>query len=127
MSQASVNIRVVRPTDSSILSRICLLTGAAGSSAESLHAIPDLLGLIFTSPYIQLETTFGFVLTDADLPLTHAEGQQNRVVGYILGTTDSKKFEQIAEREWWPTLRQKYPKSELITRSGRPPPSISFI
>jgi hypothetical protein len=117
MSSDTATIRPARPSDDEALSRICLLTGDAGSSAEAAHAIPELLGLIFARPYNRLETTFGFVLMDTDFhspPDSSSDGQ--RVVGYILGTTDSKKYDEIAEREWWPMFREKYPKGNYSAR-----------
>ncbi|HEX6077061.1 MAG TPA: GNAT family N-acetyltransferase [Micromonosporaceae bacterium] len=32
--------------------------------------------------------------------------------GYVLGTPDSRQFEDLAERHWWPTLRRRYPAPE---------------
>lgn len=112
MSSAAT-IRPARRTDNDSLSRICLLTGDAGRSAEASHSIPELLGLIYAVPYNLLDTTFGFVLIDTDAPPPDSINSTNDgrgVVGYILGTTDSNRFEEIAEREWWPALRDEYPK-----------------
>lgn len=119
MSSNSAIIRPARPSDNDDLSNICLLTGNAGSSAEASHSVPELLGLIYALPYNCLETTFGFVLVDTDTPspqsIQNADDTQ-RVVGYILGTTDSKKFEEVAERDWWPELRKKYTKGNDSSR-----------
>jgi len=109
----SATIRPVQSSDDEALSRICLLTGAAGKSAEGAHSIPELLGLIFALPYNRLETTFGFVLVDNEASVDSKEGG---IMGYILGTTDSKKLEAAAEREWWPTLREKYSKGDYPNR-----------
>ena len=109
----SATIRPATPSDNEALSRICLLTGDAGSSAEASHSVPELLGLIYAIPYNLLDTTFGFVLVDTDAcssDIVNSPDNHQRVVGYILGTTDSRRFEEIAEREWWPALRNKYPK-----------------
>jgi len=116
-------MRSAVPEDDDALSRICLLTGAAGSSAEADHAIPELLGLIFAVPYNHLETTFGFVLVDT----SGANSGKGSVVGYILGATDSKKFEAVAERDWWPSLREKYPKGEYASRTAADASLIDVI
>jgi hypothetical protein len=118
MPSASATIRPARPSDDVDLSRICLLTGDAGSSAEASHSIPELLGLIYALPYNRLETTFGFVLVDADAssPDSVNANDTQHVVGYILGTTDSKKFDEAAEREWWPALRKRYIKGNDSSR-----------
>lgn len=59
------HIRPVKTSDDAALSRICLLTGAAGKSAEPYHASPELLGLIFALPYNhRFDITFGFVLVE---------------------------------------------------------------
>jgi len=61
-------IRPVVPEDTPALSRICLLTGDAGQSAESLHRHCELPGLVWALPYVSLPSetarTWGFVLVD---------------------------------------------------------------
>lgn len=111
----SATIRPTKPSDDDALSKICLVTGDAGSSAEASHSIPELLGLIYAVPYNRLETTFGFVLVDTESPSLN-NSDDGQVVGYILGTTNSKKYDDIAERDWWPALRQKYPKGNDPSR-----------
>lgn len=97
---------VIRPADESdapSLSRICLLTGAAGLSAEHLHDHGELLGLVYAVPYVKLANTFGFVMVN---------DATAEVVGYVLGTTDTRAFEREAEETWWPPLAAKYPVSD---------------
>ena len=90
-------IRAVEPSDSPALSRICLLTGDAGQSAEPLHASGELIGLVYAEPYAHLPTGLGFVLVDgAD------------VVGYALATHDTRAFERAAREAWFPRVRAKY-------------------
>ncbi|KAI0352899.1 acyl-CoA N-acyltransferase [Trametes cingulata] len=95
-----VYVREVRATDSSALNRICLLTGDAGQSAEPLHKFGELIGLVYAEPYAHLPTTFGFVMVD------RAKGDE--VVGYILGSYDTRTFEQHALDEWYHRVRSKY-------------------
>ncbi|KAG1759812.1 acyl-CoA N-acyltransferase [Suillus occidentalis] len=90
-------IRPATKADESALSNICLLTANAGTSAKHLHSHPALPGLIYALPYLNLESTWGFVLDD-----------DGEVVGYILGAFDTRKFEESAEAGWWPSLKAQY-------------------
>jgi ribosomal protein S18 acetylase RimI-like enzyme len=92
-------LRRVKPCDAHSVSRICLLTGDAGETAECLYNNPELLGLVYALPYVEIPiTTFGYVVEDS-----------NQVVGYVLGSTDTRTFEHEEAKHWWPFLRAKYP------------------
>ncbi len=86
-------------TDLDALYDICLRTGAAGDDATGLMTDPRLLGEVFAAPYAVLEPDHAFVLDDGT----------GRAVGYVLGARDVAAFEQRAEAEWWPGLRQRHP------------------
>ncbi|CAA7267748.1 unnamed protein product [Cyclocybe aegerita] len=103
-----VTIRRAKECDESALSRICLLTADAGVSAEPLHDFGELPGLVYAVPYVKLPTTWGFVLED---------DATNEVVGYILGSTDTRAYERYAAEHWWPPLAEKYP-PEKMTKPG---------
>jgi ribosomal protein S18 acetylase RimI-like enzyme len=90
-------IRPATKADESALSNICLLTANAGTSSKHLHSHPALPGLIYALPYLNLESTWGFVLDDG-----------GEVVGYTLGAFDTRKFEESAEAGWWPSLKAHY-------------------
>lgn len=90
-------IRPATKADESALSNICLLTANAGTSSKHLHSHPALPGLIYALPYLNLESTWGFVLDD-----------DGEVVGYTLGAFDTRKFEESAEADWWPSLKARY-------------------
>jgi len=98
----SITIRRAREDDAPALSRICLLTGDAGASAEHLHDYGELPGLIYAIPYVKLPTTWGFVMVD---------GTTDEVVGYIIGSKDTRAYEKYAAEHWWPALVEKYPPS----------------
>jgi hypothetical protein len=98
----TISVRRAMASDGPSVSQICLLTGDAGSSAEHLHTHGELPGLVYAVPYVKLPTCFGFVMED-----------DGEVVGYILGSTDTRVFEREAEDHWWPQLRLKYPTSGL--------------
>lgn len=91
-------IRPAHPSDLPALYRICLLTGASGTDASDLFADPELLGHFYAGPYAVLEPALSFVATLAGTP-----------VGYILGTSDSRRFARRCEAEWFPVLRERYP------------------
>ncbi|KAG1815541.1 acyl-CoA N-acyltransferase [Suillus subaureus] len=90
-------IRPATKADQSAISNICLLTANAGTSSKHLHSHPALPGLIYALPYLILESTWGFVLDD-----------DGEVVGYTLGAFDTRKFEESAETDWWPSLKAHY-------------------
>lgn len=101
-------IRKATEGDASALSRICLLTADAGESAEGLYDYGELPGLIWAVPYVKLPTTWGFVLVDE---ATKDDAGQGLVVGYIVGTIDTRAFEQHATQHWWPAQAEKYSSS----------------
>jgi ribosomal protein S18 acetylase RimI-like enzyme len=78
--------------------RTCLLTGANGKDATRLHRDPDLLGHIYVGSYLAQASGTQLVVVDE-------EGS----AGYLLSTDDTLAFEAWAEREWWPSLRARYP------------------
>lgn len=99
----TLGIRKAIESDEAAVSRICLLTGDAGKSAQHLHEYEELIGLTYAVPYLKLPTTWGFVLFD--------ETKNNTVVGYILGSRDTRAYEKYAADHWWPVLAEKYPPS----------------
>lgn len=55
---------------------------------------------------------------------TEKEGGE-RVLGYILGASDTRKFEESAEQTWYPPLRAKYPLEPSTSTSPSSSPSSS--
>ncbi|KAI9466863.1 acyl-CoA N-acyltransferase [Lactarius psammicola] len=107
----SFAIRPVASEDITTISRICLLTADAGRSAEALHRHGELPGLVWALPYVLLPPmtarTWGFVLVDTSA--SDDDHTTRAVKGYILGTSDSRAYEAVAEMEWWPPLRIRFP------------------
>ena len=101
-------LRRATPEDSPALSHICLVTADAGVSAASQHSAGELPGLIYAEPYVHLPTGFGFVLVDPS-----RGGESGQVVGYVLGTYDTRQFERELEEQWYPKYREKYPLSAV--------------
>ncbi|KAI9512199.1 hypothetical protein F5148DRAFT_974040 [Russula earlei] len=123
----------IRPAafkDTTALSRICLLTGDAGQSAEHLHKHPELPGLVWALPYVSLPPeaayTWGFVLVDDTTP--DDDRTTRAIKGYILGTSDTRAYEAAAEAEWWPALRICFPlSSDQDERTGADQEYIDLI
>lgn len=105
-----MQIRPARTTDSTevdALYSICLRTGADGKDATDQFSDPRLLGEIYLGAYLAFEPELAFVVTSDD--------DQPR--GYVLGTADTAAFEDRLEREWWPTLRERYPRDSVAPDS----------
>jgi GNAT superfamily N-acetyltransferase len=85
--------------------RVCLQTGDSGADATHLYRDPDLLGHVYTGPYVVGEPELAFVVAD-----------ELGVGGYALATSDSDAFAAWEEAEWWPSLRRQY---RDFDRSGR--------
>lgn len=99
---AELVIRPVAFADLDDLYAICLRTGAAGDDATGRFRDGDLLGHVYVSPYVLLESGFGLV--------AEADGV---VAGYVLATADTAAFEAEAETSWWPPLRRRYPAPDV--------------
>ncbi|KJA30158.1 hypothetical protein HYPSUDRAFT_60996 [Hypholoma sublateritium FD-334 SS-4] len=100
----ALRIRTGTEDDAPSLSRICLLTANAGTSSADLHDFGELPGLVYAVPYVKLPTTWAFVLED----------DAREVVGYIVGSTDTRTFEKYAAEHWWPALTAKYPPDKAV-------------
>ena len=105
LQDTALFIRSTTPADSPAVSRICLLTADAGVSAESLHTVGELPGLMYAEPYLHLPDCYAFVLVD---PSNGKEGE-GEVVGYVLGSSDTRSFEQSRLIKWFPPYYEKYP------------------
>jgi GNAT superfamily N-acetyltransferase len=93
-----VTIRPVRPEDIDQLYAISLATGAGGGDASHLYRDGRMMGHIYSAPYAKLSPETGLVVED-----------DAGVAGYIVGTFDTRAFEAMLERDWWPALRAVYP------------------
>lgn len=98
MSVDESPIRPARRDDLERLYEICLRTADAGADATALHTDPALPGHVWAAPYLLHEPAHAFVVVDAD----------DRAGGYVLAVRDSRRFEAVLEREWWPELRARY-------------------
>ena len=102
--------RVERATlaDMAGVYRVCRLTGDAGDDASELHPDPDVLGHLYTGPYLAQGAGTQLVVVD-----------EQGVAGYLLSTDDTAAFEAWAALHWWPPLRARYPRSGDDTPAAR--------
>jgi len=75
--------------------RVCFDT-----SNEPSDANPDLVGHVYSGPYVLHHPEFARVIAD-----------DTGIAGYVLGCPDTRAFEAWAEAKWWPALREQYPAS----------------
>jgi GNAT superfamily N-acetyltransferase len=94
----AVQLRFAEFRDLEAVYEICLKTGDAGRDATGLYRDSRLIGHIYAGPYLALGGFIGVVAEDRD-----------GVLGYAVGATDTRACERRLEREWWPSLRQRYP------------------
>jgi len=100
-----IYLRPATVKDAPAVSRICLLTGNAGTSAVDVYSRPELIGLVYAEPYVHLSSAFAYLLvTTGDSGV-----EPERAIGYILGAVDSRAYEAEAREKWWPALRARYP------------------
>lgn len=102
----SFTIRPYRPDDFDAAYRVCLETGDAGQDATDQFKDPNLLGHLYTGPYLTYQPDLAFVLEDAQ-----------GVCGYTLGALDSESFYRRMNDEWLAGLREEYtdPQGEAKT------------
>ncbi len=93
-----IKLRLYKERDLDSLYAISLATGASGGDASALHEDGRIVGQIYSAPYAKFCPETCFVATDN-------EG----VAGYIVGTVDTRAFEEKLRRVWWPGLRTIYP------------------
>lgn len=101
-----IDIRQAKASDRDALYRISLETGHHGENASHLYSDPQMMGHIYSAPYLLFEPDLAFVVVCDD-----------HVVGFCVGTSDTARFEARLEADWWPSLRKRYPKPNERMRS----------
>lgn len=89
-------VRKFQEEDRSALYHVCLATGDSGASALHLYDQKDMLGEIYVGPYLSFQPDLSFTLF------------QDGVAGYALAALDTRKFEEILSKQWWPDILEKY-------------------
>ena len=95
-------IRPFRPGDEPALADICLKTADAGSDATGVFADDDLWGEVFVLPYVMRHPDLAFVV----------ETDDGRVAGYVVGTDDTRAFEDWFAATWWPQFAERWPRPD---------------
>jgi len=91
-------LRAIQSDDLDPIYEISLATGHAGGDASGLYRDRRLLGHIYSAPYARLAPELAFVADD-----------EEGIAGYVVGVGDTRSFEALLERQWWPHLRAIYP------------------
>ena len=94
----TATIRPYGPRDLDALYDVCVRTADSGDDLTGAIEDRSLPGHLFAAPYGVLEPKSAFVVDDH-------EG----VGGYVVGTSDTAKFETRLEAEWFPAMRARYP------------------
>ena len=92
-------IRPYRPDDLAAVYEVCVRTADAGGDARGIYRDDELMPNLFAGPYLLLDPALAFVLD--------AEGAG--VVGYVLGTADTRAFVRAYRDRWIPRLAERYP------------------
>ncbi|WP_073015405.1 GNAT family N-acetyltransferase [Roseibium suaedae] len=101
-------IRPARAGDRDAVAAICLRTANKGQDASTCYSDPDYPGFVWALPYLALDGGIAFVLT-----------RDEEVVGYAVGTADTRAFEQEQEKSWWPELRSRLAEAKAATDDDR--------
>jgi ribosomal protein S18 acetylase RimI-like enzyme len=92
-------IRLYREADRDSVFDVCLRTGWAGGDARGFYQDQDLLPDIFAAPFAALEPDLAFVLDNGE-----------RVVGYVVGTSDTVRFAKQFRERWLPSVAERHPR-----------------
>lgn len=95
-----LHLRRFRAGDEAALADICLRTADAGADATGVFADDDIWAAVFVLPYALRHPDLAFVVADAD----------DRPVGYVVGTDDTRAFEDWFARDWWPRAGSRWPR-----------------
>ena len=97
----TLSIRCATEADADALAHICLLTGNYGADATGLFGDDRALAEVFATPYLHGPGSFGLVWDEGDGPL-----------GYVVGTSDTRAFQQWFSQTWWPSVPTREPRVE---------------
>lgn len=93
-----MSIRPASPSDHEQVARICLLTGATGKDATGVFSNDETLADVYATPY--LHGPGGFCL------VWDVDGEAR---GYVLGTLDTRAFQEWFVADWWPSRAERHP------------------
>lgn len=91
-------LRPFARADSAALAEVCTRTANVGSDATGMLCDDALWGDLFAVPYGVHDPSLCWVV----------EAPRRRVVGYIVGTADTREFTRWFSTEWWPSRASRY-------------------
>src|SRR5690554_5935904 len=94
-----MSVRPATVAEAPTLAHICLQTGDYGADATGIFGDDRALADVFATPYLHGPESFGFVWDEGDGPL-----------GYVLGTANTRAFQQWFSHTWWPALPPREPR-----------------
>jgi len=97
-----MTIRRYQRSDLDAVSRVCLLTAAAGGDATGAFVDDELMPEIWARPYLAIEPEWAWVVA----------GDDGAVSGYILAAPDTRGFVERYRAEWLPRLSARYTRAE---------------
>ena len=92
-------IRLATPDDLAAAYEISLKTGHLGADASHQYIDPQMMGHIYSAPYLNFSPKLALVV--------EIKGE---VLGFCGGAANTRSFASRLAADWWPELRQKYPK-----------------
>lgn len=92
-----MKIRSANTKDLPALYNICLRTADSGQDATPLVRHKNIIGDLYAVPYVMFEPESCFVVE-----------QGSDVVGYIVGVTDTERYNEWLNETWLVELRQRY-------------------
>ena len=93
---SDINLRHPTSADHEALYHISVVTGDAGRDARPHLKDHSLVGAIYSVPYAVMEPGLSWVAEDA-------EG----ILGFVVGTLDTRTFEERLDKEWYPDIRAR--------------------
>lgn len=95
-----MSVRPATRVDEDALARICLLTGDYGADATGAFGDDRALADVFALPYLYGPGGFALVWDEGAGPL-----------GYVLGTANTRAFQQWFVADWWPARPAREPRT----------------
>ncbi|MFW7413606.1 GNAT family N-acetyltransferase [Demequina sp. SO4-18] len=97
----ALTIRPATTADHDAIARICLLTGDGGADATGVFGDDQAVADVYASPYLHGPSCFALVWDEG-------EG----AVGYVVGTDDTRAFQDWFVKEWWPSRPPREPRTQ---------------
>ncbi|MDN4481097.1 GNAT family N-acetyltransferase [Demequina muriae] len=99
-----MGIRPALPGDEQAIARICVLTGDRGADASGMFGDDRAIADVYALPYLYGPGCFALVWDEG-----------GSAVGYVVGTDDTRAFQDWFVADWWPSR----PTREVQTEADR--------